>query len=281
MITVSSPPRNNNNANARSTRRRSHQQNEKLMEKKSEEKYKEAKLKIAKKLFKEAAEDLTEAINFKPLPKFHFLRGNCYRHTQDYDRAILDYTIAIDTQEEAAFYLARGKCFRTIGKINKSIADFDRGIDVLSKTPQTTNALPNTALNNSRIQSLDTSTLLPVTNMGGENQSVLFQLYVDRGLSYYEKGDKKMAIENFGKAINLNITKQQNLFKAYFHRGNTLRECGELEASIEDLTKAADLDPKNAAVHNNLGLSFFEKRNYPGAEKRFTLAIENDPMKAM
>ena len=269
-------PNINNNATSTLPRRR-HQQNEKLMEKKSEEKYKDAKTKLTKKLFKEAAEDLTEAINFRPLPKFHFLRGNCYRHTQDYDRAILDYTIAIDTQEEAAFYLARGKCFRTIGKINKSIADFDRGIDILSRPSALQPTVNVSSLNNSRVV-VDTAAS---TNLGSENQSILFQLYVDRGLSYYEKGEKKLAIENYGKAVLMNVTKQQSLFKAYFHRGNTLRECGELDASIEDLTKAADLDPKNAAVHNNLGLSFFEKRNFPGAEKRFTLSIENDPTKGM
>jgi TolA-binding protein len=60
--------------------------NEKAAEKKSLEKYKEASRLFKSKSYKAAAEAFTEAINIRPLPKFHFYRGNCYKHLHDYDR---------------------------------------------------------------------------------------------------------------------------------------------------------------------------------------------------
>ncbi len=72
----------------------------------------------------------------------------------------------------------------------------------------------------------------------------------------------------------------KQVFKPYFHRGNTRRELGtesSIKDSIEDLSKAAELDPTNAPVQNNLGLSLFELRKYQDAVARFTGAVEIDP----
>jgi tetratricopeptide (TPR) repeat protein len=75
------------------------------------------------------------------------------------NRALLDYTVAIDNDSHPHYYLHRGICHRTMQKHAKSIADFDAAIDMRPES------------------------------------ATMFQLYLNRGLTYYDKGDKQKAIE--------------------------------------------------------------------------------------
>jgi tetratricopeptide (TPR) repeat protein len=160
------------------------------------------------KKFEEAVEEYTLAINLsedkdKPKPKFHFLRGHCYRAQKQWEMCIVDYTAAIDAEPIANYLLFRGIVFRTVKQLERSLLDFERGIDL-------------------------------------DNQNGT--LFLQRGLTLYELGKKKEAIEDYTNAIKL-TKKPKHIFKPYFHRGNTLRECGFIEESINDLSKAAELDP--------------------------------------
>ena len=56
-----------------------------------------------------------------------------------------------------------------------------------------------------------------------------------------------------------------------------MRRIGRLDQSIEELKKAAEKRPDKASVHNNLGLSYFEKEDFEEALNCFTKAIQLEP----
>jgi len=57
------------------------------------------------------------------------------------------------------------------------------------------------------------------------------------------------------------------------NRGNCYRKLGQLDLSIDDLRKAVSADPENVNARNNLGLSYFENKDYEQALAEFNKAI--------
>jgi tetratricopeptide (TPR) repeat protein len=57
------------------------------------------------------------------------------------------------------------------------------------------------------------------------------------------------------------------------NRGNCYRKLGQLDLSIDDLRKAVSADPENVNARNNLGLSYFENKDYEQALTEFNKAI--------
>ena len=64
---------------------------------------------------------------------------------------------------------------------------------------------------------------------------------------------------------------------AEYNLGINCRKLGDLDRSSELLSKAAAKDQKNPIVHNEHGLSLFEKKEYRAAMGAFGRAVENRP----
>ena len=75
--------------------------------------------------------------------------------------------------------------------------------------------------------------------------------FFNRALVYDGLGELNKAIEDYTSSIK----RSKNAFRSLYNRGNTYRSLGKMEESIADLNQAVEIDPKNAAGHNNLGLS--------------------------
>lgn len=71
------------------------------------------------------------------------------------------------------------------------------------------------------------------------------------------------AISDYGKALE-HLQEPEYQFQVRFNRGICYRRLGphKLDKSIEDLRKAIELKNDRASVHNNLGLSYFEKGEF-------------------
>ena len=77
-------------------------------------------------------------------------------------------------------------------------------------------------------------------------------------LQMYQK-----AICDFDEAIIwLKPNKREQRFKAHFNMGNCLRKIKEFELSIKMLKLASTSMPESAVAYNNLGLSYFENKEF-------------------
>ena len=79
------------------------------------------------------------------------------------------------------------------------------------------------------------------------------------------------AIKDFEKAIQ--NPSDAIIFYARYNKGICLRKVGLLDQSVEQLKKAVELKPENANAHNNLGLSFFERRDFDESLIEYSRAI--------
>lgn len=98
------------------------------------------------------------------------------------------------------------------------------------------------------------------------------------GKYYYNRAHVKAKLNQYEEAIKDFEKAIQNpsdaiIFYARYNKGICLRKVGHLDQSIEQLKKAVELKPENANAHNNLGLSFFERRDFDEALGEYTQAI--------
>lgn len=158
------------------------------------------------------------------------------------------YTLAISFRKDnSRFFFARGNCFKMLGEFQRSFYDFtaairldetnaqyycSRGI-ILRKSDRPAEAIR------------DFESAIKIDSSNGT-------FFFNRALVYEGLGELHNAIEDYGASIK----RSKNAFRSLYNRGNTYRSLGRMEESIADLARAVDIEPKNAAGHNNLGLSY-------------------------
>ena len=96
--------------------------------------------------------------------------------------------------------------------------------------------------------------------------------YCNRGAVYSKKDEHDRAIEDYNKAIELDI----NNINAYRNRGSAYRKKDEYDQTIEDFNKAIGLDTSNAAAYLNRGSAYRKKDEYDRAIEDFNKAIGLD-----
>lgn len=98
----------------------------------------------------------------------------------------------------------------------------------------------------------------------------LITLYIRLGLNYRVLGNHEQAIFYFGKA---NAIDPLNVWP-YLYLSRTHYQNDELGTAIQYLERALQLEPDNPDIHGRLGLIYFRRRNYEGAEPELALAVE-------
>ncbi|MBF0555264.1 MAG: tetratricopeptide repeat protein [Nitrospirae bacterium] len=102
--------------------------------------------------------------------------------------------------------------------------------------------------------------------------------YLERGNTYYSKGDFDSAISNFTKAIEIN----PKLAEAYINRGVAYYGKGNYDQAISDYNRAielnpkldVDVNPKIAEAYNNRGNSYLKKGDHKRAMTDYQKAAE-------
>jgi tetratricopeptide (TPR) repeat protein len=97
--------------------------------------------------------------------------------------------------------------------------------------------------------------------------------YNNRGNAYDELKQYKRAIEDYNKAIELNPTYAM----AYYNRGNAYGKLKQHEKAIEDYSKAIELDLKYADAYNNRGNAYGKLKQHEKAIEDYSKAIELNP----
>ncbi len=103
-------------------------------------------------------------------------------------------------------------------------------------------------------------------------------------LDFYEQGEFALAIEKWGRAVDLftkSIQDNANFFMAYHNRAIAYSRLGEYDKSIEDLSKAVQLNPDYSDAYGRMGLVYEIKRNYPEALKAYKEALAREKRPAV
>ena len=120
--------------------------------------------------------------------------------------------------------------------------------------------------------------IVPAT--GEPHERVRARLYAshfsDEGHEHYDRGDWKLAIENFTEAIRL----QPEDPRYYQSRGWAFRQAGEYEKSMADFTKAIELDSSFEGFYIDRAHLYFLLDNYDKAIDDYTKAIRLSPRDA-
>ena len=103
----------------------------------------------------------------------------------------------------------------------------------------------------------------------GESKSHYYKL----GVSYFNNGEFKYAIDAYTDAIELD-NKYTN---AYINRGVIFIEIGNYKDAMKDLSKAISLDPNDAQIYYNRGILYDKLKDFSNAIDDYTRAINRRP----
>jgi tetratricopeptide (TPR) repeat protein len=195
----------------------------------------------------------------------HFLdRGIRFASKGEYQKAIADFTEALKLdQEMSKAYLLRGRAYCAIAS-NVIVIDkkFER-VHVLSNAGRQLKKEEQRAYEQAITDFTETIRL-------DENNVVA---YLDRGVTYAQKGDYDKAIADFTEAIRLD----PNFAVAYNDRGCAYDEKKDHDKAITDYTEAIRLNPNYALAYYNRGCAYHDKKDYDKAITDYTEAVRLDP----
>jgi tetratricopeptide (TPR) repeat protein len=91
----------------------------------------------------------------------------------------------------------------------------------------------------------------------------------NRGLAKYDLGNRKEAIADYDRAIDIN----PKYAEAYNNRGNAKDDLGNRKEAIADYDRAIAIDPKFAEAYYNRGIAKSELENRQGAITDMNTAV--------
>lgn len=169
--------------------------------------------------------------------------------------ALQKISIAIETDPAVAdFHVLRGALHRKLGDFNAAIDDFLLALDKCDHDEE--------------------------SSVYVESQRQLLLTYNDFAVECFTKGFYEEAIILLNKAIK-GEKREKGL---YINRGDCFFRQEEFNFALQDYHQALELDPKDdtvksriSVIHNEFGVSAYQEKLYPDAEKQFTEAIQYHP----
>ncbi len=90
-------------------------------------------------------------------------------------------------------------------------------------------------------------------------------------------GDLDLDIEHCTRAINSGDLSDESLVNTFINRGDTYFNKGEYDRAIQDYDQAIELKPDHALAFNNRGFAYHEKGEYDRAIADYDRAIQLNP----
>ena len=100
--------------------------------------------------------------------------------------------------------------------------------------------------------------------------------YTNRGLAYYNLGDRERAFEDYSAAIRIDPN-AKDAAVPYLNRSIIWRARGNTDRAFEDIENSLKLDPRYSLAHNMRGNLFLDRREYDRAIASYNEAISIDP----
>ena len=104
--------------------------------------------------------------------------------------------------------------------------------------------------------------------------------YFYTGFCYFEKGDYRMALEKFSRAVCLNPS-QEDLTRILIYMGTCHNSLNEYKEALVHLEKAKRTVSNVKEVYSTLGFSYFQLKDYDKSIENLSRAVEIDPSSAI
>ncbi|MEI3649055.1 MAG: tetratricopeptide repeat protein [Dolichospermum lemmermannii FEM_B0920] len=216
--------------------------------------------------YKQAIDDYTQAIQLDPKDaRSYSLRGGVYSILKDYKQAIADLTQAIQLDpKDAIYYSLRGGLYSKLKDYKQAISDLTETIRRDPKNaPYTVGGFRYSEFKDNKNILIAYTTIMSTT-------------YADRGGTYYDLKEYKLAINDYTQAIQLNPKNAEY----YAIRGGIYSVLKEYKQAIDDYTQAIKIDHKKAIYYDFRGLAYLQLKDYKQAIADYTQAIQLDPKNA-
>ncbi|HCY75087.1 MAG TPA: hypothetical protein DHV28_04145 [Ignavibacteriales bacterium] len=105
-----------------------------------------------------------------------------------------------------------------------------------------------------------------------ENDSTNYDALTNLGVIYQQKGDLKISLDYFEKAVKFHPQKA----RAYHNLGILNNIIGNLDGAVVNLNKAAELDLNNPNSIRQLGIIYLQNEKYEKAIESFNDALGRD-----
>jgi tetratricopeptide (TPR) repeat protein len=200
--------------------------------------------------------------------------GLAARIRGDFGAAVKLYTQAIDTgslsdANRAVVLASRGVAYDMIGETDRAIDDFDTAIR-LAPDRGTTYIYRGLAWAKRREFS---RAIVDFNEAIRRDPSYAFLALNNLGNVDEEIGEHDRAIENYGRAIELN----PGYVPAYYNRAGAHYAKADYDQAIEDYGRAIQLKPNYADAFNNRGVAYLAKGAVDKAIADFGAAIRLNP----
>lgn len=172
-------------------------------------------------------------------PPVYFNMGTAYLNLGKNTEAIKYFDKALKLDRRYSQALAhRGVAYHNVGKFDLAKADFDAalGLDPKNATAYRFRANIYALANDYKRVVLDLNKCLELDPKKCGQDAALFQ---NRGEAYHQLGKPKEALEDFGRALNLN---PRYVF-ALVNRGKTYVDLRKYDLALKDYNKAVEYEP--------------------------------------
>ena len=193
--------------------------------------------------------------------------GNANINSKNYDQALADFSRAISIDpKSAAAYVGRGRVYNLQNQPDLALGELNKAIEI---DPGLANAYFRRAYSY-RLKGMADQAIADYTRTI-EIQPDMELAYSNRAYTYYYlKKDYQKAIEDYNKAIGLNV----NHAGYYDIRGYCYHKLEQYDKALADYNRAIETDNKTASYYGDRGWLYTILKKYDLALADFSKAIE-------
>jgi len=214
--------------------------------------------------------NVTNILESNPLNIFAlFILGSLSIDRCDYDNAIIRFSniIAINEDDPGAFN-NRGYAYYMKKDYNKALIDFKKAINIDPDFADAYQNLGNVYFYTNKLESAI------------EMYTKAINIIPDNGKYFYSRANAYRDLTKYDHALddyNRSIQLDDTFHHSFCNRGDLYRRLGKDHLAEQDFVLASQLDKKDEKLIYNLGLIYFDRKDYERAIELFTKYIKMDP----
>ena len=211
--------------------------------------------------------DYAKAISLKPNHAAAYSgRGQLYLRQKNYARATADFDKAVRLAPTAANYMLRARSHEAAGEFDAALRDYSQAARLEPKNVVPLNAMA-VVFNKKRDYDKEIAVLNRAVTLD-KNPSLSYRL---RAEAYRDKGDRKRAYADIGRALKFSWT-----VNGLRVRGNLRLEDGDLAGALHDAEAILKIEDDNADAIALRGMTYAAKKDYARALPDLDKAIAAD-----